>query len=173
MAQGCGHLLLRHHFKWLTTFHMHVPVDAVAVVAQTVPPSYFKGGTLQLLSCVAIIRHPTFEQITRIGAENFPSWWTPNPPAPPGCSIPMTNKYLDHMMQPIYSQFEDCARKSAHTALAVKACLLGGNSYTKCSITFVNIAVAISALAGGAKNGFAPRPELGGVFDIFRGFLGV
>ena len=65
--------------------------------------------------------------------------------------------------------------KSAHTALAVKACLLGGNSYTKCSITFVNITVAISALAGGggAKNGFAPRPELGGVFDIFRGFLGV
>ena len=40
-------------------------------------------------------------------------------------------------------------KKSAHTALAVKACLLGGNSYTKCSITFVNIAVAISALAGG------------------------
>ena len=74
--------------------------------------------------------------------------------------------------------------KSAHTALAVKACLLGGNSYTKCSITFVNIAVAISALAGGGpkngfaprpdpKNGFAPRPEYGGVFDIFRGFLGV
>ena len=64
-------------------------------------------------------------------------------------------------------------RKSAHTALAVKACLLGGNSNTKCSMTFVNIAVAISALAGGAKNGFAPRPEYGGVFDIFRGFLGV
>ena len=52
--------------------------------------------------------------------------------------------------------------------------LIGGqNSNTKCSMTFVNIAVAISALAGGAKNGFAPRPELGGVFDIFRGFLGV
>ena len=63
--------------------------------------------------------------------------------------------------------------KSAHTALAVKACLLGGNSNTKCSMTFVNIAVAISALAGGGKNGFAPRPEYGGVFDIFRGFLGV
>ena len=64
--------------------------------------------------------------------------------------------------------------KSAHTALAVKACLLGGNSNTKCSMTFVNIAVAIAALAGGgAKNGFAPRPEYGGVFDIFRGFLGV
>ena len=66
-----------------------------------------------------------------------------------------------------------CHPKSAHTALAVKACLLGGNSNTKCSMTFVNIAVAISALAGGAKNGFAPRPEYGGVFDIFRGFLGV
>ena len=64
-------------------------------------------------------------------------------------------------------------RKSAHTALAVKACLFGGNSNTTCSMTFVNIAVAISALAGGAKNGFAPRPEYGGVFDIFRGFLGV
>ena len=75
-------------------------------------------------------------------------------------------------------------RKSAHTALAVKACLLGGNSNTKCSMTFVNIAVAISALAGGGgakngfaprpdpKNGFAPRPEYGGVFDIFRGFFG-
>ena len=53
-------------------------------------------------------------------------------------------------------------QKSAHTALAVKACLLGGNSNsnTKCSMTFVNIAVAISALAGGGpKNGFAPRPE--------------
>ena len=50
--------------------------------------------------------------------------------------------------------------------------LIGGqNSNTKCSITFVNIAVAISALAGGAKNGFAPRPEFGGVFDIFRGLI--
>ena len=39
--------------------------------------------------------------------------------------------------------------RAAHTALAVKACLLGGNSNTKCSMTFVNIAVAISALAGG------------------------
>ena len=68
----------------------------------------------------------------------------------------------------------DGKSKSAHTALAVKACLLGGNSNTKCSMTFVNIAVAISALAwGGPKNGFAPRPEYGGVFDIFRGFLGV
>ena len=41
-------------------------------------------------------------------------------------------------------------------------------------LSFVNIAVAISALAGGgAKNGFAPRPELGGVCDFFRRFLGV
>ena len=70
--------------------------------------------------------------------------------------------------------------KSAHTALAVKACLLGGNSDTKCSITFVDIAVAMSALAGGgAKNGFAEtgifaqKPELGGVFKMFRQFLGV
>ena len=51
-------------------------------------------------------------------------------------------------------------------------------------MTFVNIAVAISALAGGGpkngfaprpdpKNGFAPRPAYGGVFDFFQGFLGV
>ena len=63
--------------------------------------------------------------------------------------------------------------KSASTALAVKACVLGGHSHTKCSITFVSIAVAISALAGGkgrgAKNCFA-SPEAGGVFDFFRGF---
>ena len=44
--------------------------------------------------------------------------------------------------------------KSAHTALAVKACLLGGNSKTKCSMTFVNIAVAISALAGEGQKRF-------------------
>ena len=49
----------------------------------------------------------------------------------------------------------------------------GAHSNTKCSMTFVNIAVAISALAGGGKNGFAPRPAYGGVFDFFRGFLGV
>ena len=95
--------------------------------------------------------------------------------------IPLTNtsqKYLSEI------PLRNTSKKSAHTALAVKACLLGGNSYTKCSITFVNIAVAISALAGGGakngfaprpdpKNGFAPRPEYGGVFGIFRGFLGV
>ena len=53
------------------------------------------------------------------------------------------------------------ATKSAHTALAVKACLLGGNSYTKCLITFVNIAVAISALAGGGQKRFRTetRPQ--------------
>ena len=40
--------------------------------------------------------------------------------------------------------------KSAHTALAVKACLLGCNSATlNAQVTFVYIAVAISALAGG------------------------
>ena len=37
-------------------------------------------------------------------------------------------------------------------------------------MTFVNIAVAISALAGGAKNGFAPRPEYGGVSTFFEDF---
>ena len=97
----------------------------------------------------------------------------------PSCSnLPPTRVTLPHNLswqektrQALWVQA--FSKKSAHTALAVKACLLGGNSYTKCSITFVNIAVAISALAGGGKNGFAPRPEFGGVFDIFRGFLGV
>ena len=39
-------------------------------------------------------------------------------------------------------------------------------------MTFVNIAVAISALAEGrgAKNDFAPRPEFVGVFDLFDFF---
>ena len=50
----------------------------------------------------------------------------------------------------------------------------GANSHTKCSITFANLAVSISALAGGgAINGFAPRPELGGVCEISRRFWGV
>ena len=41
----------------------------------------------------------------------------------------------------------------------------GANSYTKCSITFVNIAVAISALAGGGAKtplrvGWPPTPQV-------------
>ena len=98
----------------------------------------------------------------------------------PGLHIKIAGGCLRTFLPPL----SNLTIKSAHTALAVKACLLGGNSYTKCSITFVNIAVAISAWAGGGpkngfaprpdpKNGFAPRPEYGGVFDIFRGFLGV
>ena len=61
--------------------------------------------------------------------------------------------------------------KSAHTALAVKACLLGGNSYTKCSITFVNIAVAISALAGGGQKRFPNW--VGNCLGIFFFSLGI
>ena len=59
-----------------------------------------------------------------------------------------------------------CHPKSAHTALAVKACLLGGNSNTKCSMTFVNIAVAISALAGGPKT-VSHRDQNTVVFSTF------
>ena len=45
---------------------------------------------------------------------------------------------------------QHCDKNSAHTALAVKACLLGCNSATlNAQVTFVYIAVAISALAGG------------------------
>ena len=47
------------------------------------------------------------------------------------------------------------SQKSAHTALAVKACLLGCNLATlNAQVTFVYIAVAISALAGGATQNF-------------------
>ena len=63
-------------------------------------------------------------------------------------------------------------RKSAHTALAVKACLLGGNSYTKCSITFVNIAVAISALAGGAQKRFRTETRIRWCFRHFSRIFG-
>ena len=68
-------------------------------------------------------------------------------------------------------------KQSAHTALAVKACLLGCNSATlNAQVTFVNIAVAIiSALAGGgghSKN-FAPSLYIAGVFAFFRRFFGV
>ena len=62
--------------------------------------------------------------------------------------------------------------KSAHTALAVKACLLGGNSYTKCSITFVNIAVAISALAGGGQKRFRTETRIGWCFRHFSRIFG-
>ena len=65
--------------------------------------------------------------------------------------------------------------KSAHTALAVKACLLGCNSATlNAQVTFVYIAVAISALAGGG----GPlkishrNPSSAGVFVIFRTIFG-
>ena len=71
--------------------------------------------------------------------------------------------------------------KSAHTALAVKGCFLGVISYTQCSMTFVNIAVAISALAGGVgqktvshrDRNFSTSPNPGGVFVVFGRFLDV
>ena len=62
--------------------------------------------------------------------------------------------------------------KSAHTALAVKACLLGGNSNTKCSMTFVNIAVAISALAGGAQKRFRTETRIRWCFRHFSKIFG-
>ena len=54
----------------------------------------------------------------------------------------------------------------------------GAISYTKCSMTFVNIAVAISALAGGGgpKNDFAPRRNFGTeskYWWCFRSFVDV
>ena len=46
--------------------------------------------------------------------------------------------------------------------------LIGGqNSNTKCSITFVNIAVAISALAGGALKTVSHRDQNSVVFSTF------
>ena len=62
--------------------------------------------------------------------------------------------------------------KSAHTALAVKACLLGGNSNTKCSMTFVNIAVAISALAGGGQKRFRTETRIRWCFRHFLRIFG-
>ena len=66
------------------------------------------------------------------------------------------------------------SNKSAHTALAVKACLLGGNSNTKCSMTFVNIAVAISALAGGggAQKRFRTETRIRWCFRHFSRIFG-
>ena len=63
-------------------------------------------------------------------------------------------------------------KESAHTALAVKACLLGGNSNTKCSMTFVNIAVAISALAGGAQKRFRTETRIRWCFRHFSRIFG-
>ena len=68
--------------------------------------------------------------------------------------MPSETQGMSHSVMPatrkdITTSCDILKKKSAHTALAVKACLLGGISYTKCSMTFVNIAIAISALAGG------------------------
>ena len=66
-------------------------------------------------------------------------------------------------------------KKSAHTALAVKACLLGCKTATlNAQVTFVNIAVAISALAGGATQKFSHRASISLVFlRFFDDFLGL
>ena len=60
----------------------------------------------------------------------------------------------------------------------MKACLLGCTTATQnAQVTFVNIAVAISALAGGGGGGhsknFAPSPYIAGVSAFFRRFFGV
>ena len=48
----------------------------------------------------------------------------------------------------------------------------GGNSYTKCSITFVNIAVAISALAGGGQERFRTETRIRWCFRHFSRIFG-
>ena len=48
----------------------------------------------------------------------------------------------------------------------------GANSYTKCSITFVNIAVAISALAGGAQKRFRTETRIRWCFRHFSRIFG-
>ena len=72
--------------------------------------------------------------------------------------------------------FKKCMSKSAHTALAVKACLLGCNlAILNAQVTFVYIAVAISALAGGGGGHlkFSHRnPSSAGVFVIYRTIFG-
>ena len=75
----------------------------------------------------------------------------------------------------LYQKYSKIPKKSAHTALAVKACLLGCNSATlNAQVTFVYIAVAISALAGGGGHlKFSHRnPSSAGVFVIFRTIFG-
>ena len=48
----------------------------------------------------------------------------------------------------------------------------GANSYTKCSITFVNIAVAISALAGGGQKRFRTETRIRWCFRHFSRIFG-
>ena len=51
--------------------------------------------------------------------------------------------------------------------------LIGGqNSNTKCSMTFVNIAVAISALAGGGQKRFRTEPRIRWCFRHFSRIFG-
>ena len=87
----------------------------------------------------------------------FPKWviWFGRIPSPLATWYITWEEHTYRTHIHVYMQKEDVRKmhipvhKSAHTALAVKACLLGGNSNTKCSITFVKIALATSALAGG------------------------
>ena len=67
------------------------------------------------------------------------------------------------------SNLNTAESKSAHTALAVKACLLGCNSATlNAQVTFVYIAVAISALAGGGPlKEFRTEPLYRWYFRVF------
>ena len=59
--------------------------------------------------------------------------------------------------------------KSAHTALAVKACLLGCKTATlNAQVPFVKMAVAISALAGEART-ISHRTRNWAVFALFLG----
>ena len=77
-----------------------------------------------------------------------------------------------HLQRPRGYDSQSLMMKSAHTALAVKACLLGENSNTKCSITFVNIAVAISALAGGGQKRFRTETRIRWCFRHFSRIFG-
>ena len=115
-----------------------------------------------------------FEHAWTLGPGIYPR--EPNHGASSGTRKPCKTGYISGLQgePPLWMQkwFKNNNFKSAHTALAVKACLLGGNSNSKCSMTFVNIAVAISALAGGGQKRFRTETRIRWCFRHFSRIFG-
>ena len=110
--------------------------------------------------------HPKGPLVLHVDRNGKESWWGGSGPS---CSGWCHGNGVCETM----SKVVDCMTKIRPHRFGGEGVLIGGqNSNTKCSMTFVNIAVAISALAGGAQKRFRTETRIRWCFRHFSRIFG-
>ena len=125
-------------------FHMFHEILGTGALPHTGPAHTWQKGTTTTSALRDVLRSRQYRHAGEIQRKDSPGWIEYDG---------MFNKIpISQWGFSLESPYGGFPKIRPHRGMAVKACW-GANSYTKCLVTFVNIAVAISALAGrgGAK----------------------